>query len=910
MNLSVLNIFLTDFIMFNTSNASCCYIEMYYCCRSDPASEAMDLPSSLPFYLIPRTSTCPDVRNTNSTMEVVEFLFDSRLNDIRKIAFGAHPHVTLSVSPLNSVMRYFLCYYEPAVKNTTVLRLQLRVTHQKINANFPSNIAIILLYNGSFIGYGAFSSISYNIRVMANCSSFSTERLVKSVKGVGFYNGSFYPSSKCKGAVDMTVVVHGVVPTLGVASGQVNLTMFSRTNVLIVLRDKDLKNKASLITDLKQLKEELEGDTRKKLRDIRFEVLSYRSPSEVRRKLKNVKVDSISDPRQLHGLVGINIPDVQDVLNSFSRARDILFITGGTGLEKIPNRSKTTLMYDLTQESPISRGLVKMVDLNVNRLIIIRSKDLGIPISLASYLLRKPIVIVADVIIPEEESSGEVAQKLRKHWYSLKRTNDTYIYFIVDALSASKLFIAAARERVSPKYGNKWISGSENGVFERGVGSKECYMLRPFSCSEEFRGVWMIEGFQPIRPQGTFVDGEEEKIDFVTLKNKKNYLHSALLRAMVLDGAGAIASGIVKLSEDNLTITTASVLPLVRGMMPASLPNFRFFTETVLSNKSANCLSGWNGTTCSQPLCLDYRCTSKRGRCAGNRLCECYPGFYGHDCAGICHATCQNGVCNEGALGDGTCIKCDWLYEGKYCQTGAVLRALITGCVGSVLLVITVACYISKFCRLRHGALQNWDLDETQLIIQWTELENCQKVDSDKTVAEGQLSGKVRYTDYFKATFHQQNVFVTCLKKTPVKLSLEVRMEIRKIKQLDHINIEKVLAVCLGPPYVALVTELANMGSLYDILHAENVEVPLEIKFAFMEDISRGMLFLHEKCSMSHGRLKSTNCLLHKGWRLKLTDLGLGSLRRSIDDESHCYGHNNQKSENEKQAIHVDYNSK
>ena len=900
----------TDFIMFNTSNASCCFIELYYCCRNDDViSTELDLPSSMPFYLIPKTTACPEVKNTNTSMEVFEFVIDRKFSDTRKVAFGAHPYVTLSGSAMNSRMGYFLCYYEPRVTRTNMVELKLRVENQEINANFPSNIAVLLLYNGRLLRYGKLSSVWLSISVTANCTSFSTERWVKSLNGVGFYNGSFYPSPVCKELVDLTVWIYregSLKPEIG---GKLNLTLFSKINILIVIKAKQLQKLTSLVQDLKKLKEKLERDRLKVTRRIKFETFSYTSTNDVTMKLKGLKVESKGSPRQLHGIIGINVHGVQDMLNSFSSVHNILFITGRTNGQEIRFTNKATLHYKLTWTSPFYRALSKMKKLNDSPIVIIRSWNIKIPISLASYLLQMSFTVSADIVIKETDTWHRISQKLRK-----VRANNVKFFFIIEPRAASKLFIAAVKEKVSPKNGKIWISGSMNGVFEYGVASKECYKLRPFSCSEEFQGAWMIKSFQPLSHLGSFIDGNTKNNGFSTLRDEKNHFHTKLLRAMVLDGAAAIANGILKLSKKNVTIKTSDIMSTVKEIIPQKLQNFRFgdTLSKFPTNTSYNCLSGWNGTNCSYPQCANYRCVPKRGKCVGNNLCECYPGFHGRDCSGSCKETCKNGICNEGAFGDGTCSKCNWMYEGTYCKTASVLQALITGSVGSLVLVITVVCYLAKVCRQKQGALQRGELDESHWIIQWTELEDCYKVDLEKTVVQGQLCEKIRHTAYFQAKFRQKNVFVKCFKKRPVKLSLEVRMEIRKVKEVDHVNLEKIQAVCLGPPYVAIITELASMGSLYDTLHVEGVEIPLEIKYALMEDISRGILYLHEKYAMPHGRLKSTNCLLHKGWQLKIADVGLRSLRRNIENESPTEINDNVASnpENAKQdSVREDYYS-
>ncbi|KAK3607267.1 hypothetical protein CHS0354_002244, partial [Potamilus streckersoni] len=43
------------------------------------------------------------------------------------------------------------------------------------------------------------------------------------------------------------------------------------------------------------------------------------------------------------------------------------------------------------------------------------------------------------------------------------------------------------------------------------------------------------------------------------------------------------------------------------------------------------------------------------------------------------------------------------------------------------------------------------------------------------------------------------------------------------------------------------------------------------------------MTYIHSSKLVSHGRLKSTNCLVDNRWVLKITDFGLGYLTEKID---------------------------
>ncbi|CAI9734495.1 atrial natriuretic peptide receptor 1-like [Octopus vulgaris] len=67
----------------------------------------------------------------------------------------------------------------------------------------------------------------------------------------------------------------------------------------------------------------------------------------------------------------------------------------------------------------------------------------------------------------------------------------------------------------------------------------------------------------------------------------------------------------------------------------------------------------------------------------------------------------------------------------------------------------------------------------------------------------------------------------------------------------------------------------------------ENPDFKMDAMFAmsFVWDIITGMLYIHESFLKSHGRLKSTNCVVDRRWVVKITDYGPSILRQKSDIE-------------------------
>ncbi|KAK3845375.1 MAG: hypothetical protein J3R72DRAFT_357234, partial [Linnemannia gamsii] len=75
--------------------------------------------------------------------------------------------------------------------------------------------------------------------------------------------------------------------------------------------------------------------------------------------------------------------------------------------------------------------------------------------------------------------------------------------------------------------------------------------------------------------------------------------------------------------------------------------------------------------------------------------------------------------------------------------------------------------------------------------------------------------------------------------------------------------------------------EFVPKGTLASILSNTDHKFTWLFKFSFMQDLCRGMEFLHMSKIAFHGRLTSMNCLVSSRWELKIAGYGLDELYRS-----------------------------
>uniref|UniRef100_A0A8B9EH97 Guanylate cyclase n=1 Tax=Anser cygnoides TaxID=8845 RepID=A0A8B9EH97_ANSCY len=101
--------------------------------------------------------------------------------------------------------------------------------------------------------------------------------------------------------------------------------------------------------------------------------------------------------------------------------------------------------------------------------------------------------------------------------------------------------------------------------------------------------------------------------------------------------------------------------------------------------------------------------------------------------------------------------------------------------------------------------------------------------------------------------------------------------------QFNHLT--RFIGACIDPPNICIVTEYCPRGSLQDILENESINLDWMFRYSLINDIVKGMAFLHNSIIGHHGSLKSSNCVVDSRFVLKITDYGLASFRSPCDGE-------------------------
>uniref|UniRef100_A0A673A3Z2 Guanylate cyclase n=1 Tax=Sphaeramia orbicularis TaxID=375764 RepID=A0A673A3Z2_9TELE len=142
-------------------------------------------------------------------------------------------------------------------------------------------------------------------------------------------------------------------------------------------------------------------------------------------------------------------------------------------------------------------------------------------------------------------------------------------------------------------------------------------------------------------------------------------------------------------------------------------------------------------------------------------------------------------------------------------------------------------------------------------------------------------------TGYYKGNI----VAIKYTNRKRVELNRKVLFELKHMRDVQNEHLTRFIGASIDPPNICIITEYCPRGSLQDILENDSITLDWMFKYSLINDIVKGMLFLHNSVIFCHGKLKSSNCVVDNRFVLKITDYGLSSFRSESDSgkDAHSY---------------------
>ncbi|XP_067933399.1 uncharacterized protein [Watersipora subatra] len=109
-----------------------------------------------------------------------------------------------------------------------------------------------------------------------------------------------------------------------------------------------------------------------------------------------------------------------------------------------------------------------------------------------------------------------------------------------------------------------------------------------------------------------------------------------------------------------------------------------------------------------------------------------------------------------------------------------------------------------------------------------------------------------------------------------LELTKTAKKQLHELKELSHENINKFIGACIDPPHTFIVFNYCERGSLQNVLLA-NRELFLTtsvMQYSLINDLVKGLMFIHSSFLTCHGNLKSSKCLVDSRFVLRISGFG------------------------------------
>ncbi|KAK1154732.1 atrial natriuretic peptide receptor 1-like [Acipenser oxyrinchus oxyrinchus] len=143
---------------------------------------------------------------------------------------------------------------------------------------------------------------------------------------------------------------------------------------------------------------------------------------------------------------------------------------------------------------------------------------------------------------------------------------------------------------------------------------------------------------------------------------------------------------------------------------------------------------------------------------------------------------------------------------------------------------------------------------------------------------------------YAKTGHYKGNIVaIKYINRKRIELTRNVLFELKHMRDVQNEHLTRFIGACIDPPNICIITEYCPRGSLQDIMENESINLDWMFRYSLINDIVKGMAFLHNSVIVSHGNLKSSNCVVDSRFVLKITDYGLASFRVAAADCEDLY---------------------
>ncbi|KAK3705209.1 hypothetical protein QZH41_014003, partial [Actinostola sp. cb2023] len=232
-------------------------------------------------------------------------------------------------------------------------------------------------------------------------------------------------------------------------------------------------------------------------------------------------------------------------------------------------------------------------------------------------------------------------------------------------------------------------------------------------------------------------------------------------------------------------------------------------------------------------------------------------------------------------------------FNGEFCIDNkfrlSTIEIVCIGLASLVVLLLLVGAIIYRKQKIeRELASELWRIDYKDVVIR--SKRQAGSFRSQISILSNESFDNINQRQLFTTVgmLMSHTVAIKKINKSGIELSREVRLELNLIRNVRHENLTPFMGACVDPPNICIIELYCPKGSLQDILENEDVKLDSMFISSLMNDIVKGMIFLHSTEIKSHGRLKSSNCVVDGRWVLKITDYGLTKFKANQVEREDC----------------------
>jgi atrial natriuretic peptide receptor B len=108
--------------------------------------------------------------------------------------------------------------------------------------------------------------------------------------------------------------------------------------------------------------------------------------------------------------------------------------------------------------------------------------------------------------------------------------------------------------------------------------------------------------------------------------------------------------------------------------------------------------------------------------------------------------------------------------------------------------------------------------------------------------------------------WHNIDVVIKSLEKGAITPTMEIRVEVKHLRDLRHPNIASFVGASLDLPNVCILMEMAPKGSLDDLLMNDSINVDWTFKYSLLKVRQTTLCYGHTHCCSPHLHSDCTYC--------------------------------------------------